>query len=220
MSICPENDIHSVYLDGELNSPYKEQYLEHLQNCASCTEKLSKLKSVQGILREDSKNISLSDEQLAESYQKLSTLLKFRNVTKKSTNSPLVFLNKVIPAMAAALIIAVVLPIRLISGGISQQDLSFVSQNTNIPKLFTERGIIADDAIAKNATSQLLVSDTNKNVLNFENIFMPNIEQKSNNIKFVVNTLPYKNSTSSFNMYNNGQSLYNVTYTPMAGFEY
>lgn len=220
MSICPENDIHSVYLDGELNSPYKEQYLEHLQNCASCTEKLNKLKLVQGILREDSKNISLSDEQLAESYQKLSTLLKFRNVTKKSTNSPLVFLNKVIPAMAAALIIAVVLPIRLISGGISQQDLSFVSQNTNIPKLFTERGIIADDAIAKNATSQLLVSDTNKNVLNFENIFMPNIEQKSNNIKFVVNTLPYKNSTSSFNMYNNGQSLYNVTYTPMAGFEY
>lgn len=220
MSICPENDIHSVYLDGELNSPYKEQYLEHLQNCASCTEKLNKLKLVQGILREDSKNISLSDEQFAESYQKLSTLLKFRNVTKKSTNSPLVFLNKVIPAMAAALIIAVVLPIRLISGGISQQDLSFVSQNTNIPKLFTERGIIADDAIAKNATSQLLVSDTNKNVLNFENIFMPNIEQKSNNIKFVVNTLPYKNSTSSFNMYNNGQSLYNVTYTPMAGFEY
>ena len=220
MSICPENDIHSVYLDGELNSPYKEQYLEHLQNCASCTEKLNKLKLVQGILREDSKNISLSDEQLAESYQKLSTLLKFRDVTKKSTNSPLVFLNKVIPAMAAALIIAVVLPIRLISGGISQQDLSFVSQNTNIPKLFTERGIIADDAIAKNATSQLLVSDTNKNVLNFENIFKPNIEQKSNNIKFVVNTLPYKNSTSSFNMYNNGQSLYNVTYTPMAGFEY
>lgn len=220
MSICPENDIHSVYLDGELNSPYKEQYLEHLQNCTSCTEKLNKLKLVQGILREDSKNISLSDEQLAESYQKLSTLLKFRDVTKKSTNSPLVFLNKVIPAMAAALIIAVVLPIRLISGGISQQDLSFVSQNTNIPKLFTERGIIADDAIAKNATSQLLVSDTNKNVLNFENIFMPNIEQKSNNIKFVVNTLPYKNSTSSFNMYNNGQSLYNVTYTPMAGFEY
>lgn len=220
MSICPENDIHSVYLDGELNSPYKEQYLEHLKNCASCTEKLNKLKLVQGILREDSKNISLSDEQLAESYQKLSTLLKFRDVTKKSTNSPLVFLNKVIPAMAAALIIAVVLPIRLISGGISQQDLSFVSQNTNIPKLFTERGIIADDAIAKNATSQLLVSDTNKNVLNFENIFMPNIEQKSNNIKFVVNTLPYKNSTSSFNMYNNGQSLYNVTYTPMAGFEY
>lgn len=220
MSICPENDIHSVYLDGELNSPYKEQYLEHLQNCVSCTEKLNKLKLVQGILREDSKNISLSDEQLAESYQKLSTLLKFRDVTKKSTNSPLIFLNKVIPAMAAALIIAVVLPIRLISGGISQQDLSFVSQNTNIPKLFTERGIIADDAIAKNATSQLLVSDTNKNVLNFENIFMPNIEQKSNNIKFVVNTLPYKNSTSSFNMYNNGQSLYNVTYTPMAGFEY
>lgn len=218
MSICPENDIHSVYLDGELNSPYKEQYLEHLQKCESCTEKLNKLKSVQGILREDSKNISLSDEQLAESYQKLSTLLKFRDVTKKSTNSPLVFLNKVIPAMAAALIIAVILPIRIISGGMSQQDLSLLSQNTNLPKLFTERGVIVDDSIARIKSTPLLVSNTNNKLFN-DNIFMPRIENKSNNIKFVINTLPYRNSTSSFDMYNNAQSMYNVTYIPMAGFE-
>ena len=87
MSICPENDIHSVYLDGELNSPYKEQYLEHLQTCSSCSEKLQKLKNLQTILREDSESITLSEKQLENSYEKLSTLLKFRNVTKKSTVS-------------------------------------------------------------------------------------------------------------------------------------
>ena len=64
MSICPENDIHSVYLDGELNSPYKEQYLEHLQSCPDCAEKLNKLKSVHEVLVKDSSSISLSEEQL------------------------------------------------------------------------------------------------------------------------------------------------------------
>ena len=59
MSICPENDIHSVYLDGELNSPYKEQYLEHLQSCPDCTEKLNKLKSVHEVLVKDSSSIGM-----------------------------------------------------------------------------------------------------------------------------------------------------------------
>lgn len=218
MSICPENDIHSVYLDDELNSPYKEQYLEHLQNCSSCTEKLNKLKAIRNLLAEDSKKISLSEEQLSDSYQKLSSILKFRNITNKSTKSSFTFFNKVIPAMAAALIIAIVLPIRIITGGIVHQELSVLA-NSNNPKLFTERGIIADDSIAQKATSPLLVSDNN-NVLKIDNIFMPKIDSKTRNLNFVVNTLPHKNSNSTFNMYNNEQSLYNVTYIPMVGFEY
>lgn len=219
MSICPENDIHSVYLDGELNSPYKEQYLEHLQNCSSCTEKLNKLKAVHEVLREDSKSITLSEEKLDESYQKLSTLLKFHDVTKKSTNSPLVFLNKALPAIAAALIIAIILPIRLNSGKTPTQQVSLVADNSNTPKLFTERGVIIDDSIAKGATRPLLVSNSGDNILNIDNIFMPRSVNRANNIRFIVNTLPYKDSTSSFNMYNNAQSMYNVTYTQMAGFE-
>ncbi len=219
MSICPENDIHSVYLDGELNSPYKEQYLEHLQSCPDCTEKLNKLKSVHEVLVKDSSSISLSEEQLDASYQKLSTLLKFRNVTKKSTNSTWTTIYKAIPAMAAALIIAIILPIRLSSGGTTSQEVSLVANNTNAPKLFTERGVIIDDSIKNGATRPLLVSDTNNDILNIDNIFLPRRANKSNNIRFVVNTLPYKDSTSSFNMYNDAQSVYNVTYTQMAGFE-
>lgn len=219
MSICPENDIHSVYLDGELNSPYKEQYLEHLQSCPECTEKLNKLKVVHEALRADSSSISLSGEKLDASYQKLSTLLKFRNVTKKSTNSSWNLLNKVLPAMAAALIIAIILPIKLTSGGTTSQNISLIANKADSPKLFTERGVVIDDSIANAATSPLLVSDTNNELLN-DNIFMPRRANKTNNINFVVNTLPYKTQTSSFNMYNNGQSMYNVTYTPMAGFEY
>lgn len=217
MSICPENDIHSVYLDGELNSPYKEQYLEHLQTCSSCSEKLQKLKNLQTILREDSESITLSEKQLEDSYEKLSTLLKFRNVTKKSTVSPWTTIMKAIPAMAAALIIAIVLPIRLSNTGNTTQDISLISQANSVPKLFTERGVIADESVSK-STTPILVSNPQTEVFNIDNIFMPNMKNRGQNLNFVVNTLPNSNSPSTFNMYNNGQSMYNVTYTPMAGF--
>ena len=217
MSICPENDIHSVYLDGELNSPYKEQYLEHLQTCSSCSEKLQKLKNLQTILKEDSESISLSEKQLEDSYEKLSTLLKFRNVTKKSTVSPWTTIMKAIPAMAAALIIAIVLPIRLSNTGNTTQDISLISQANSVPKLFTERGVIADESVSK-STTPILVSNPQTEVFNIDNIFMPNMKNRGQNLNFVVNTLPNSNSPSTFNMYNNGQSMYNVTYTPMAGF--
>lgn len=218
MSICPENDIHSVYLDGELNSPYKEQYLEHLQTCSSCSEKLQKLKNLQTILKEDSESITLSEKQLEDSYEKLSTLLKFRNVTKKSTVSPWSTVMKAVPAMAAALIIAVVLPIRLSNTTPTPQDMSFISQANSVPKLFTERGVLADKSVS-NSTTPILVSNPQNEVFNIDNIFMPRTHNKYRNLNFVVNTLPNNNSTSTFNMYNNGQSMYNVTYTPMAGFE-
>ncbi|MBQ1984376.1 MAG: hypothetical protein II232_07105 [Spirochaetaceae bacterium] len=218
MSICPENDIHSVYLDGELNSPYKEQYLEHLQTCSSCSEKLQKLKNLQTILKEDSESITLSEKQLEDSYEKLSTLLKFRNVTKKSTVSPWSTVMKAVPAMAAALIIAVVLPIRLSNTTPTSQDMSFISQANSVPKLFTERGVLADESVS-NSTTPILVSNPQNEVFNIDNIFMPRTHNKYRNLNFVVNTLPNNNSTSTFNMYNNGQSMYNVTYTPMAGFE-
>ena len=217
MSICPENDIHSVYLDGELNSPYKEQYLEHLQTCSSCSEKLQKLKNLQTILREDSESITLSEKQLEDSYEKLSTLLKFRNVTKKSTVSHWTTIMKAIPAMAAALIIAIVLPIRLSNTGNTTQDISLISQANSVPKLFTERGVIADESVSK-STTPILVSNPQTEVFNIDNIFMPNMKNRGQNLNFVVNTLPNSNSPSTFNMYNNGQSMYNVTYTPMAGF--
>ena len=48
---------------------------------------------------------------------------------------------------------------------------------------------------------------------------MPRTHNRDKNINFVVNTLPNGNTPSSFNMYNNGQSMYNVTYTPITGFE-
>lgn len=36
MSICPDKDLYSVYVDGELPSPWKEKLEAHLNDCAEC----------------------------------------------------------------------------------------------------------------------------------------------------------------------------------------
>lgn len=39
--MCPDNQILSIYFDGELDSPWKEKLEVHLENCASCREHLA-----------------------------------------------------------------------------------------------------------------------------------------------------------------------------------
>ena len=38
MSTCPEQDMHSVYLDGELPQKYALDYESHLTSCQRCRE--------------------------------------------------------------------------------------------------------------------------------------------------------------------------------------
>ena len=40
MSTCPENDIHSLYLDNELPLSYREEYEAHIKSCPKCAKKL------------------------------------------------------------------------------------------------------------------------------------------------------------------------------------
>ena len=38
--MCPDHQIMSVYFDGELDSPWKEKFEKHLEECSSCREHL------------------------------------------------------------------------------------------------------------------------------------------------------------------------------------
>ena len=78
MFTCPEKDIHSIYLDGELPEEYKVKYESHVKTCQKCQAELSKLKMVHEILKKDS--ISLNDDwddsRLESSYEKLQNQFK------------------------------------------------------------------------------------------------------------------------------------------------
>jgi anti-sigma factor RsiW len=45
--MCPDPKLISIYIDGELPSPWKEKMTSHLAECPICREKLESFKSVQ-----------------------------------------------------------------------------------------------------------------------------------------------------------------------------
>lgn len=117
MFTCPEKDIHSIYLDGELPEEYKVKYESHVKTCQKCQAELSKLKMVHEILKKDS--ISLNDDwddsRLESSYEKLQNRLAFRKVVSFAQEEKPKFniLKFTVPAAAAAAVFALIIPLRL-----------------------------------------------------------------------------------------------------------
>ncbi len=62
MSTCPENDIHSVYLDGELPEEFLQEYEAHVASCPECSKKLEALTRLKGFVHEDSASIVFSQK--------------------------------------------------------------------------------------------------------------------------------------------------------------
>jgi len=51
--MCPDPQLLSIYVDGELPSPWKEKMESHFSQCSACGEKLEKLKRLHELLKED-----------------------------------------------------------------------------------------------------------------------------------------------------------------------
>jgi hypothetical protein len=51
--MCPDRQILSVYLDGELPSPWKEKMENHLASCSVCRETVETWKRISGVMRDE-----------------------------------------------------------------------------------------------------------------------------------------------------------------------
>jgi len=51
--MCPDYEILSAYMDGEIENPWKEKIKTHLQECSACREKLSAFQNLHTMLQED-----------------------------------------------------------------------------------------------------------------------------------------------------------------------
>jgi len=49
--MCPEPQLISIYVDGELPSPWKEKMEAHLAECSACTEKYKNFRHLQEMFR-------------------------------------------------------------------------------------------------------------------------------------------------------------------------
>ncbi len=112
MYTCPTDDIHSIYLDNELPFEYVAQYQEHIKNCPACQKKIENLKKVSSIFKNDSKNINLGEPFLTESFNRLETKLRYSKNTDFSKEKPH-YVSKIVPFVAAAAVfVAVILPVK------------------------------------------------------------------------------------------------------------
>lgn len=84
MSTCPEKDIHSIYLDGELPESYAKKYEEHLETCENCRKYYESLKKQHSAFAADSKNIELTQAEMDKSWERLQARLSFSKHTKQS----------------------------------------------------------------------------------------------------------------------------------------
>lgn len=134
MSFCPNNDIHSVYLDNELPEAYKAEYEAHLKLCPSCHKKLEQLKAVRSLLTADSKSITPDSHYLDESFNRLQIKMAYSKNTAKESRKEFKS-YPVFVAAAAAAVFALVLPVSLNSvktSSISSNEMvaSVVPMNT------------------------------------------------------------------------------------------
>ena len=111
MSTCPEQDMHSVYLDGELPQKYALDYESHLTSCQRCRDDFLKLQALSTSLKEDARSIELSAQDMEDSFARLQTKLHYQNTVKNIQPQNIKRFTWVVPTVAAAaLAFALVLP--------------------------------------------------------------------------------------------------------------
>lgn len=114
---CPSDDIHSLYIDKELPEIYKAEYEEHIKTCHACQAKLKKIQVLHQLFNDDSEKITPDSKFMDESFQRLQLKMRYNSniVQKKKVESSYRtrYLIPSVAAVAAAFLVAVVLPTNL-----------------------------------------------------------------------------------------------------------
>lgn len=71
MSTCPDSDLYSAYVDGEIPSPWKEKLEAHLAECESCSTLLGRYRAVHNLLQK-AENKGAEMDFLEASFRKVS----------------------------------------------------------------------------------------------------------------------------------------------------
>lgn len=133
MFTCPENDIHSIYLDNELPENFKAEYEAHIADCPKCKAKLEQMRKTHQAFQYDSQAITLDREFLDQSFERLQSRMRYSKAIGSATEDKKersVFKfpepKKILPyAVAAALALAFIVP--RVGGKINQFDQNSIS---------------------------------------------------------------------------------------------
>lgn len=182
MSFCPSKDIHSVYLDGELPENYKAEYELHISHCEKCRKELEELKAVSALFKADSDSLNLDQHFMDESFQRLQIKMAYaKNVGKAPQKSPFKVISYVASGVAAAAVLALVLPLGL------KSNKADASQNVAASPLIQSVNAVSTvpiTAVSTNASSANNVGfDSGRSVVvsgNIKDVVLSSEKQRKN----------------------------------------
>ncbi|WP_147613106.1 anti-sigma factor family protein [Treponema pectinovorum] len=163
MSICPEKDLHSIYLDGEMPKKFMEQYEAHLASCQNCKKELEKLREISNAFREDSISVNLDSVYLEQSFERLQTKLRFSKNTAQANEKNIYrpYKKWIVSFASAAAIFAVIFaPIELKTKNSGVQELKTIAR-TNIRPM-AENKLVIDGNIDTSKISSVLSTKSQK----------------------------------------------------------
>lgn len=174
MSTCPDLELYSVYVDQEMTDGHQFEFTKHLNECPDCQKRISKLNIIRSALLSDSRSISMTETQTDESFKRLCFIMNHKAVVRKADSSvftkTLKFLS---PAIAAAAILAFILPLRLMQNTGTQQNL-IIPNITENASLINHRGIIVDNSLSAVLSNSLNVQKLSS--LDFSNTSISSID--------------------------------------------
>lgn len=172
MSICPKSEIHSIYVDNELPEPYKTKFANHLADCKKCTDIVEKYEKIHSLLDNYQTDRYTTQEALDESFQRLQSRMKYNRITRKANNIyDFSSFKYTIPAIAAACVLALILPLRITKEVKQNQMMNEISNLKTAVQtaLIHEKGIITNGNIAHGTLASLLGSTSPVNSYNVNN---------------------------------------------------
>jgi anti-sigma factor RsiW len=129
--MCPEPQLLSIFVDGELPSPWKEKMDAHLNECPSCREKFENFKKLRKMFNKDASAKRVSESEIQSSKEKI-----WRNIEAKRRFTPYsgIWRRRIsisIPAAAAAAVIIALITM-FFSGGGNILNNGFAGKKANL----------------------------------------------------------------------------------------
>lgn len=109
MSTCPDPDLFSAYVDGEVPSPWKEKIEAHIHSCVECTERTERYFRLHQLVAQSNTEPALD---LDESFTRLMERRSSRVAVQKTRSHAWIHssIKLPVPAMAALFIFALMIP--------------------------------------------------------------------------------------------------------------
>lgn len=160
MATCPQNDVHSVYIDGELPEKYRAEYEAHVVGCVSCQTELAKLRRLRTLFMGENTDGSASTQNadsafLTASFMRLQTKLRYSRTVGVANDRRIRAFPWAISA-AAVIFALVLVPVRTHT---SNADAAVTVIASAELEPLAEKSVVIDGNISHTEFSSLAVAD-------------------------------------------------------------